>query len=131
MSWRMISQYKWVALPVFTLALFLSWFAFTAQGQLLPSGGLLSGFIILKSVPAFRLIDALSNPLTAPIKIFQVGGGLLVPSIYVRRLWLLAGRVWFFERWFWAYAGRWRIFGRLSWVALYTQSLGRRLAARF
>lgn len=125
MLWKMAIRYKWVALPVLTLGLGLSWLGFAAQGQLLPSGGLLSSFMLLKSLSALRTIDTLSYSLSGPIKELQVGGGLLVPSLSVRRLWLLAGRVWFFERWFWACAARWRIGERLSSVVPSIHSLSR------
>lgn len=124
---RLAIRYKWLTLPVLTLGLGLSWLRFIAQGQLLPAGGLLSPLILLKPLSAVRTIDALSYSLSAPIKELQVGGGLLMPSLSVRRLWLLAGRVWLFERWFWACAARWRICGRLSSVVSSTQSLGRNL----
>lgn len=123
-------QYKWCALPVFTLALVLSYVLFAAQGQLLPSGGLLSTFIILKSLPAFKLIEAVSYPLSVPIKELQVGGGLLVPSLAVRRQWLLAGRAWFFERWFWVSMARMKVFGQVCCFTEYIQTLSRGLFKR-
>lgn len=124
-------QYKWIALPAITLALVLSWLVLVAQGQLLPSGGLISTFLIFKSLPAFKLIEAVSYPLSAPIKQLQVGGGLLVPSLAIRRLWLLAGRVWFFERWSWAFTGGTRVFERLFRFVGRTQSMSKNLVERF
>ncbi len=111
---RLAIRYKWLTLPVLSLGLGLSWLGFAAQGQLFPAGGLFTPLIVHRSLSALRTIDALSYSLSAPIKELQVGGGLLVPSLSVRRLWLLAGRHWFIERWFWVCAIRWRICHRFA-----------------